>query len=247
MEEPSVAVVIVAGGKGTRMGGAQNKLLLPLGNSTILGQTVALWQKISLVQTMIIVCGAGETRQVAEICRQQQITKLEQIVIGGKERQDSVWQGLQYLANSEKKPTYVVIHDGARPFYIGSEFCPFYQAVRKSQVAGGILAVPVQDTIKTVCGQWVEQTLRRENLVAVQTPQLFDFSVLYDCYQKNLATGVICTDDAGMLEAQGKAVLIFPGQKTNIKITTPEDYAYGQFLWQKRQEGALENGALKTE
>ena len=90
----SVAVIIVAGGKGSRMGGNENKLFLPLGDSCILGETLRVWQGISQVGQIVVVCADGEREIVSNLCRKQQITKAVLPVIGGKERQDSVWQGL---------------------------------------------------------------------------------------------------------------------------------------------------------
>lgn len=234
---PSVTALIVAGGKGTRMGYVQNKLFLPLGESCLLGETLAIWQNIPQVDSMVVVCAEGEAEQVADICRKQQIGKVKKIVPGGKERQDSVWQGLNYIESLTPTPDMVVIHDGARPFYHGADFADFMQAVITSDVAGGILGVPLQDTVKTVSRGCVGGTVPRENLVAVQTPQLFRFTTLYQCYEKAMEAGIVCTDDAGVLEVCGKAVLVYPGQKDNLKITTPEDYAYGQYLLARREKG----------
>lgn len=235
MEKPSVAMIIVAGGKGTRMGQKQNKVFLPLGDTTVLGETLSVWQKIPLVQNIVVVCGAQEHHLVEEICRQQQIAKVSQIVTGGKERQDSVWQGLLALAEETPLPAYVGIHDGARPFYDGAAFAGFYETVVRSAAVGGVLAVPIQDTVKQVEQGQIVKTLDRSSLVAVQTPQLFAFAPLFACYQKSIGQGKLFTDDAGMLEAAGETVLVYPGQKENMKLTTPEDFTYAQFLWAKKK------------
>ncbi|MCI8336269.1 MAG: 2-C-methyl-D-erythritol 4-phosphate cytidylyltransferase [Peptococcaceae bacterium] len=235
---PSVTALIVAGGKGTRMGYEQNKLFLPLDESCILGKTLTIWQHISQVDRIVVVCAEGEEEQIADICRKEQISKVEKIVLGGKERQDSVWQGLNYIESLTPTPDVVVIHDGARPFYHGADFADFVQAVLTSDVAGGVLGVPLQDTVKTVSQGCVGCTVPREDLIAVQTPQLFRFTTLYRCYEKAMEAGIVCTDDAGILEVCGKAVLIYPGQKNNLKITTPEDYAYGQYLLAREKKGA---------
>lgn len=237
---PAVAVLIVAGGSGSRMGYGQNKLFLPLGESCILGETLAVWEQIPQVDTIVIVAAAGEEAMVADICAKMQISKVRKIITGGAERQDSVWQGLIYLESLTPPPTLVAIHDGARPFYDGTDFPGFLQAMIASGAAGGVLGVPVQDTIKTVAQNQVTGTVPREHLTAVQTPQLFWFATLYQCYERAMAERVLCTDDAGILEAAGKAVYLYPGQKQNLKITTPEDYAYGQFLWaQKKKEAGI--------
>ena len=97
-------------------------------------------------------------------------------------------------------------------------------------------ALPVQDTIKTVADGRVSGTIPRECLVAVQTPQLFSFSVLYGCYERVIENEILCTDDASVLEWCGREVLVYPGQKENLKITTPEDYDYAQFIWAKRKK-----------
>lgn len=235
---PAVTALIVAGGKGSRMGAGQNKLFLPLGKSCILGETLQVWQHIPLVDSIVIVSAAGEEAAVADICANMQISKVKKIITGGKERQDSVWQGLTYLESLTPPPALVAIHDGARPFYDGTDFSGFLQAVINAGIAGGILGVPVQDTIKTVSQNQVISTVPREDLVAVQTPQLFQFATLYHCYERAMAADVRYTDDAGVLEAVGKSVLVYPGQKQNLKITTAEDYAYGQFLWMSKKKEA---------
>lgn len=233
---PAVTVLIVAGGSGSRMGYEQNKLFLPLGESCILGETLKVWQHISQVDNIVIVAAAGEEAVIANICAEMQISKLKKIIIGGAERQDSVWQGLIYLESLTPPPSLVAIHDGARPFYDGADFSGFLQEVVDSDAAGGILGVPVQDTIKTAAQNLVTGTVPREHLVAVQTPQLFWFTTLYQCYEKAMTEGILCTDDAGVLEANGKTVRIYQGQKNNLKITTPEDYTYVQFLWKQKKK-----------
>lgn len=235
---PAVTALIVAGGSGSRMGYGQNKLFLPLGESCILGETLQVWQHIPQVDSIVVVAAAGEEETVADIGSKMQISKLKKIITGGVERQDSVWQGLTYLESLTPPPALVVIHDGARPFYDGAAFPGFLQAVIDSGAAGGILGVPVQDTIKTVAQKQVTGTVPREYLVAVQTPQLFWFATLYQSYEKIIETGIVCTDDAGILEVQGKPVVVYPGQKRNLKITTPEDYDYGQFLLAREKKGA---------
>ena len=235
---PSVAVIIVAGGKGSRMGGNENKLFLPLGDSCILGETLRVWQGISQVGQSVVVCADGEREIVSNLCRKQQITKAVLPVIGGKERQDSVWQGLVYLQSRTPPPDFVAIHDGARPFYDGRTFGDFLQTVVREKAAGGVLAVAVQDTVKTVAAGCIMATIPREHLVAAQTPQLFHFSTLFRCYEKALEEGAVCTDDASVLEWCGRDVLVYAGQKENMKITTPEDYDYALYLSARRKKEA---------
>lgn len=235
---PSVAVIIVAGGKGSRMGSAENKLFLPLGDSCILGETLNLWQRIPQVGQIVVVCADGEETRVAAICKEQGIRKAVLPITGGKERQDSVWQGLLYLQSRTPPPDFVAVHDGARPFYDGRTFDDFLQTVVESGAGGGILAVAVQDTIKTVSEGYITATRPREHLATAQTPQLFHFPTLFQCYEKVIEEGALCTDDASVLEWCGRDVLIYPGQKENIKITTPEDYDYGLYLSAKRRKGA---------
>ena len=235
---PTVAVIIVAGGKGSRMGGPENKLFLPLGDSCILGETLKVWQNIPAVGQVVVVCAEGEEAQVSDLCRKEQLTKVKHIVLGGKERQDSVWQGLLYLQSQTPPPDFVAVHDGARPFYDGRAFSGFLQTVRGSGAAGGILAVAVQDTIKTVSDERITATVPREHLAAAQTPQLFRFATLFQCYEKVLEEGASCTDDASVLEWCGRDVLVYGGQKENMKITTPEDYDYAQYLLAKRRKVA---------
>ena len=128
----NITALIVAGGKGARMGAGENKLFLPLGDSVILGQTLALWQRIPQVTSIVVVCAPGEEQRAQAISEEENITKLTQIVTGGKERQHSVYQGLAYLRQSENPPDYVAVHDGATPFYDGAQFGGLLQTLLHS-------------------------------------------------------------------------------------------------------------------
>ena len=137
---------------------------------------------------------------------------------GGAERSDSVQSGLALLHDED----YVLIHDAARPFLSEAALERCLEMAREG--VPFTLAIPVKDTIKRVCGQWVEESLDRSTLFAAQTPQGSPVGLLRAAYKKNRAKAF--TDDAGVLEAAGCQVRIVPGEEGNIKLTTGEDRRY---------------------
>lgn len=223
-----IAAIIVAGGSGKRMGTAVKKQFIKLRSKEILAYTLEAFSKVEEITEIIVVTGEDDLEKVKkDIVEQYGISKVSQIVAGGRERQDSVYNGL--LATSEDIE-YVMIHDGARPF-ISEEV--ILRAIEKTKVCKAtIVAVPVKDTIKVIDieAEAVEQTPPREKLWAVQTPQSFDKKLLVDAYALAREKGLQVTDDSMIVEAYGKKVQVVLGEYNNIKITTPEDLVIGESI-----------------
>ena len=144
------------------------------------------------------------------------------VVAGGATRAGSVRAG---LAAVPAGAAVVVVHDAARPLAAPALFDAVVEAVRAG-AAGAVPGVPVADTLKQVAGDHVVATVDREALVAVQTPQAFDAAALRAVH----AAGDEATDDAGLLEAAGLAVVVVPGDPRNLKVTRPEDLALAEAL-----------------
>ena len=221
-----VGAVIVAAGKSQRMGEIY-KLFALLGGKPLLSRTTQPFQQCSLIDQIVIVV-SGERE---ELCRRLVVgedwSKVSHVCLGGRRRQDSVAAGLKHLRDCQ----WVVVHDGARPFVNVDLIERGLEAARETGAA--VAAVPVTDTIK-VAGddRIVHQTPPRQNLWAIQTPQVFRIDIITEAYKK--ANGDV-TDDASLVEKLGYKVKLYMGTYDNIKITTPEDLALAEVLWQKHE------------
>lgn len=223
-----IAAVIVAGGSGKRMGTAIKKQFIKLRDKEVLAYTIEAFNKLEEISEIIVVTGEEDIEKVEkEIIQAYRLNKVSKVVAGGKERQDSVHNGLMAVADEME---YVMIHDGARPF-ISEEV--LRRAIDKTiECKATIVAVPVKDTIKMINPetQIVETTPSREMLWSVQTPQSFDKELLKAAYKEANEKGLQVTDDSMIVEAYGKQVAVVLGEYTNIKITTPEDLVVGESI-----------------
>jgi 2-C-methyl-D-erythritol 4-phosphate cytidylyltransferase len=202
--------IVVAGGTGTRFG--ELKQFLPLGGRLVAERAVAACR--SVCDSVVLVVpegrGGGDTHG-ADVA-----------VEGGDTRAASVRAGLTVV---DDDATTVVVHDAARPLAKPELFRSVLEALRRSDAAGAICAIPVSDTIKRVApgasfvDQRVVETLDRSSLVAVQTPQAFDAAALRRAHKGDPDA----TDDAALVEALGLRIYVVPGDPDNLKLTTPED------------------------
>ncbi|MDO5039668.1 2-C-methyl-D-erythritol 4-phosphate cytidylyltransferase [Clostridium sp.] len=219
------SAIILAGGRGRRMGSDISKQYILINNKPILYYTLKKFINNDSIDEVILVLPEDEI----EYCKREILKKynleVNKIVCGGKERQDSVLNGLRSLENCD----IVLIHDGARPFVSdriiteGISFAKEFKAV-----APGVMP---KDTIKVKDDYGIsEQTLNREKLVAVQTPQIFDYNLILSCHEKVKLQNMGVTDDTMVVEAFGNKVFLYDGEYTNIKITTPEDLVLGEYL-----------------
>lgn len=198
-----VWVVVVAGGSGTRYGGA--KQLEVLAGVRVLDRSLAVARAHA---DGVVLVTTADRASVAE-------PLADQVVVGGASRADSVRAG---LAAVPADAAVVVVHDAARPLASAALFASVIDAVRGGADAA-ITAIPVVDTIKRVQADRVVDTVAREELVAVQTPQAFRADVLRRAH----ADGGDATDDAALVERMGGSVVVVPGDPRNRKLTTPED------------------------
>lgn len=222
-----VAAVIVAGGSGKRMGMKIKKQFIELEGKAILAHTIEAFNKCKVIDEIIVVVGKEDIAKVkTEIVSRYGYDKVIQIIEGGTERQESVYNGLMAVA---KEVQYVMIHDGARPF-ISQEILEKALIMTKEKHAT-VVAVPVKDTIKVVNEALeVEATPNRSTLWSVQTPQSFKKELLIKAYDYAKEKSLIVTDDSMLVEAYGKKVHVVEGDYNNIKITTSEDLVLGQAI-----------------
>lgn len=156
------------------------------------------------------------------------------VVTGGAERCHSVLNGLQNLATRCGDSDWVLVHDAARPCVKTSDIVNLLGSVRSDPI-GGILALPVSDTLKSVVDNAIADTVDRSQLWQAQTPQLFRYRALADALRDGIANGLLLTDEASALEAAGARVSVVEGCRSNIKITRPEDLALAEFYLSEAQ------------
>ncbi|KRE44372.1 2-C-methyl-D-erythritol 4-phosphate cytidylyltransferase [Paenibacillus sp. Soil522] len=227
-------VIIVAAGRGTRMGTKESKQYLQLADKPILVHTLELFQSMETVKEAVLVVGSDDIERCRTWVLQYGITKVTAVVAGGKERQHSVYCGLQELTTD-----WVMVHDGVRPLVTADAVRAC--CAQAEQSGASVLAVPVKDTIKQVNEAGViVSTPDRRSLWAIQTPQAFRRVLLLEAHERALAEQFVGTDDAMVVERMGVSVTVAEGEYTNIKITTPEDLPWAEFLLAKRRADRAE-------
>jgi 2-C-methyl-D-erythritol 4-phosphate cytidylyltransferase len=220
-----VSAIVLAGGRGKRMGTIQSKQYINLNGKPILYYTLKQFIKNEFIDKILLVIPEDEM----EYCKKEVLAKYElevdKIVFGGDERQDSVYNALNQLQGSST----VLIHDGARPF-VSQRIISDAVKYAKTYKAAAPGVMP-KDTIK-IKGEdnFSISTLDRSRTVSIQTPQAFDFNLIFECHKKIKESGKSVTDDTMVAELFGNKVYIYDGEYTNIKITTPEDLILAQYL-----------------
>ena len=208
--------VVVAAGRGVRMGAAVNKVLLPLCGEPVIRHAVRAFCEADEIDGVVVVASADETEQMrAALCG---LEKVCAIVPGGSTRQESVKNGLDALP---KEARIALVHDGARPL-ISRELIA--RCIRQTEDCGSaVVCTPVTDTGKVEKDGCVVRTLDRSQLRAVQTPQCFFAGELKAAYEAAARDGVSVTDDASVMEHAGHSVHLLESSEVNFKLTTPED------------------------
>lgn len=227
----SNTAVILAAGLGKRMQAGHNKQFIEICGQSILTHTLTVFAQIPEIAKIVLVVRAGEEdtcrNMIPEIAENKTV-----LAIGGKERQDSVHNGIRAIT---WECEYILIHDGARPLVTEEVIRRTLLAAQNSGAA--ICAVPVKDTIKQADSDGnVLATIPRESLWAVQTPQVFRADLIRRAYENAYVHNHYGTDDASLVEYLGEKIKIVTGDYENIKITTPEDIPTAEQILQKRQQ-----------
>lgn len=230
-DKPRWGAVIVAAGRGTRMGTAESKQFLELRGKPVLIHTLELFQSMAEIAEIVLVTGASDVERCREWCRSYRLSKVTAVLEGGSERQHSVRLGLAGLQSE-----WALVHDGVRPLVTADAVRVCLK--RAEETGAAVLAVPVKDTIKQVdLNGVITATPDRKSLWAIQTPQAFRRVRLLEAHEQALRDGFLGTDDAMAVERLGDLVSVAEGEYTNIKITTPEDLPYAEFLLAQRERG----------
>lgn len=235
MMKRDTAALLVCAGSATRMGGI-HKILHPLGDTTVLAEVLRRF------------CCSESTAEIVLICRPADLADFQAaadaaglsaeitvtVTAGGNTRQQSVRNG---FLSMQSDADYVAIHDGARPLVLPEDIERVIADARRTGAAS--LGVPVKDTVKVVRRGIIADTPDRSLLYLTQTPQVFRRSLYADAMALAAEQGRDYTDDCQLVEALGLQVTMTTGDYSNIKLTTPEDFAIAEALLREQQKEAF--------
>ncbi|SDN91777.1 2-C-methyl-D-erythritol 4-phosphate cytidylyltransferase [Psychrobacillus sp. OK028] len=223
-------VLIPAAGSGKRMGADKNKLFLELRNIPILVHTLRVFDKDPNCEQIVLAVKKTEQLFIEQLLMDYRITKVSAIVEGGEERQHSVYAALKVVTSKE----VILVHDAARPF-IHQEVIE--QLVKAAGASGAaVAAVRAKDTMKKVEDGIIQETVDRESLWIIQTPQAFQYALLEKAERLAEAEKFLGTDEAMLVERLGERVHIVDSTYDNVKMTTSEDLLYGEAILNKREQ-----------
>ncbi len=223
-DRPRCSAVVAAAGSSTRMEG-RDKLLLPMGEEPVLVHTLRALEECPWIDEIIVVTRGDLIVPVSQLCRDCALAKVCKVVAGGATRTRSVLAGVE---EADPDAGLIAIHDGARPLV--DQQVLEEVILRAGECGAAAPAVPVKDTVKRAVNGVVTGTPDRSELFAVQTPQVFEPSLIRAALTRALEDGVELTDDCSAVERLGIGVALTRGSYRNIKITTPEDLAVGEAL-----------------
>jgi len=231
--------LIVAAGLGHRLGTDIPKTFLPLGGAALFLWPLRAFERTEEVIRTLLVVAPGYEDQARQICRQDKLHKLSQVVAGGPTRPESVYNGLNAL--KDQPPDIVAIHDGARPFVTPQLIARTIDACAASGAA--IAALPATDTLKQVDdNSIISATIDRRPIHCAQTPQTFEFNLILQAYQQFIKEGGEATDDAALVEKMGHPVKVVEGSPHNFKITTPADWQRAENMMGSTQQIRVGHG-----
>jgi 2-C-methyl-D-erythritol 4-phosphate cytidylyltransferase len=226
-----IVAVVPSAGIGKRFGGKTRKTFVTLGGKPLIIWAIETLNAAPEVREIIPVIREDDMDYVLDLFEQYPISKIKRIAPGGRERQDSVYHGLNLI---EDRKCIVLVHDGARPLL---EPAVIGAAARQLKGCDGVVVgVPVKDTIKEAVEGEVRQTLARERLWQVQTPQVFPCETILEAYSRAMKESFYSTDDSALVEKYGGRIRMVMGSYTNIKVTTPEDLMIAELLVRNRGE-----------
>lgn len=222
--------MIPAAGSGQRMGAGFNKLFLKLGEKPIFIHTLLAFERDPLCHAIILAIKEEERKEIQAYLNQFKITKVSEMVVGGTERQYSVDACLA----AYKDGGIVLVHDAARPFIRRSVI---HSSVEEAKQHGAaIVGVKAKDTMKLAPTGTIEETVNRDHLWIVQTPQAFRYEILKEASNRAKEDGFLGTDESMLVERIGYPVRVVEGTYDNVKMTTQEDLAFGEILLKRVQQ-----------
>lgn len=223
---PRYWFIIPAAGIGSRMGADKPKQYLMLGNKTILEHTITRILNLPNLAGVVVPLSIQDNFWKSLTILQH---PLVHTIHGGAQRADSVLNGLNYLADKAHNQDWVLVHDAARPCVTIEKIQKLCDDLAGNEV-GGILAVPVSDTLKQVVSNKIQTTVDRSALWQAQTPQLFRYKLLRDCLIQTLERSENITDESSAVELCGYQPQVVEGRADNIKVTRPDDLLLAEFI-----------------
>jgi len=221
-----LTAIIVAAGSSKRVG--FDKLFSKLGDRSVLEHALGAFEEAESVSEIIVVC--RDPKLVQDAIKRAGGRKIRAVVRGGERRQDSVQAGLKELAENSE---FVAVHDAARPLITPREIGRVFSAARKHGAA--VLAAPITDTLKFAdANQVVSGSIDRQNVFAMQTPQIFRRASLLEAYERISSNSLIVTDEVSAIEHAGGSIVIVPAQDHNLKITYAGDLPIAEFILKQR-------------
>lgn len=219
-------VIIVAGGKGLRMGGDIPKQFLPIGGRPVLMRTVDIFRSVYPDIEVVLVLPKAQQDYWAELCRTYNFTTPVTVADGGETRFHSVLSGLRSLPSDES--AVVGVHDGVRPFVSAETIRRCYETASEGKAV--VPTTAVVETLRHILPDGTSVTRPRNEYRLVQTPQTFPLAMLQEAYEQTYRDAF--TDDASVVEAMGIGITMIEGNRENIKLTTPADISLAEFIVQ---------------
>lgn len=222
-----VSAIIAAAGFGKRMNSDTCKQLIKLNENPIIHYSIDLFEKVDLINEILIVANKDIILEIESLYVAYKYKKVVAIIEGGKERQDSIKNGIDYL--SQTSPDVVLIHDAVRPFIKQNMIEGLIKASEKHLCV--VPSIELKDTIKsTHDGLFFEETMDRNLFRLIQTPQAFHYKLIKEAYDGIYNKNITFTDDSSLVERMGIKPFNYPGDEHNIKITTPFDLKMAEFF-----------------
>lgn len=214
--------IIVGAGKGERMKSKVNKILLTLAEKPLIYNTIKTFEDSNLIDNIILVINKDDEREIKDLIKNYNFIKIKKIIEGGKERQDSVYNGIKAIEKADDEDI-ILIHNAANPFVSQETIKKIIEETKKHGAA--VAAIKSEDTLKEVDeGNFVVKTFDRKKIWRMQTPQAMKYSLAVRAFEKAHQDDFYATDDVALVERLGEKVKIVETNKENIKITTPEDF-----------------------
>ena len=225
---PVCSAVVLAAGSSERMN--DDKIFMTLGSKSLLAHTLKALEDSRYVDEIVVVTRMEKVMEVADLCKNNNISKARKVIRGGATRMESALAGV-----SETRPgaKLIAIHDGARPFVTEDVISRTVYAAQKHMAAAPV--IPSTDTLKAVDENgMITGTVDREHTVRIQTPQIFDADLIKGALTKAASIGLSITDDCAAIEMMGVKPYTVEGDVDNIKLTTPQDLILASAIIQKR-------------
>lgn len=226
--------VVLASGQGKRMKAGKNKVLLEIDEKPLIYYCMKVFQDSDLIDSILLVCKEDENDFFRDVIKKYKLNKVNEVIKGGAERQDSAYNAICFLEKKLpkkiKEKHFILFHNGANPFVTKDEVERSVQETMKTGAC--VVAHPTKDTVKEVCKNGlVIQTLDRKKLWNMQTPQTIEFELARKAFNNAKTSNFIGTDDVSLVERIGKKVKIIEGSEFNFKITTPVDLELAKLIY----------------